>query len=107
MGRYIIKLIDKKDNNKPYYLEWSTVVDAPVTYGMSLDEFKEYYKEEYGNKGIEDLEQRMSRVESKGTSAYNELSAENVISYNRAGKQGGRLTYGQILEQYCRNKGNE
>jgi hypothetical protein len=41
MGRFICKFEDKDD---VYYLEWSTVVDAPVTFGMSLEEFKEYYR---------------------------------------------------------------
>lgn len=64
MPSFIIKVKDEKFN-KDYYMEWSTIVDAPVTYGMSLDEFKEYYKEQYGIKGMEGLEDRMTRVEEK------------------------------------------
>lgn len=41
MPRFIIKLTDPKDGLS-YYLIWSTVVDAPVTYGLSLDEIKEW-----------------------------------------------------------------
>lgn len=41
MGRAIIKLNDGK---RDWYLEWSTVVDAPVTYGMSLKGLKAHEK---------------------------------------------------------------
>lgn len=61
MPRYICKI-----NNK--YFEWSTVVDAIVTDLMTLDEFKEYYQQQYGKEGMRDLPDRLERVESKGTS---------------------------------------
>lgn len=56
MGRYILKI-------KDHYLEWSTVVDAPVTFGMLLPEFKEYYRDEYGRDGYRELKHRLERVE--------------------------------------------
>ena len=52
MPRYILKI---NDGSKDYYLLWSTVVDAPVTQGMSLREFKKYYQSEYGEQGMINL----------------------------------------------------
>ncbi len=61
MPKYIIKITDPKDNTD-YFMEWSTVVDAPITYGCSLEEFKEYYKKEYGNQGMKDFEELINIV---------------------------------------------
>lgn len=53
MPRYICKL---QDGDTAYYMEWSTVVDAPVTFGMTLEEFMEHYREEYGKRGLMEME---------------------------------------------------
>lgn len=106
MSRYIVKLVDKTEN-KEYYMEWSTVVDAPVTYGMSLEEFKEYYEEEYGKQGMDGLDERLSRVNEKGTSAMLYKSAEDLVEYNHAGKEGTLLTYEEILQQFCIDRPTE
>ena len=95
MGRYIIKL-------EEFYLEWSTIVDAPVTYGMKIDDFKEYYKEEYGSHGMKDLPDRLERIEENGVSAYppdNDL--DSLLAYNRAGKNESVLTKEEIIKEYC------
>lgn len=99
MPRYIVKLHDDRDN-KDYYLEWSTIVDAPVTYFMSKKEFEEYYKEEYGNSGMHDLKDRMERVEEKGTSAYMYDNALSVIECNRAGENGAELSLYELIDKY-------
>ena len=102
MGRFIVKLMD---GAKPYYLEWSTVIDAPVTYGMSLREFREYYRARYGSSGMEALEKRMERVHEKGTSAMIYESAEDVVGgYNRAGDGETCLTVEQVIAHYCRTQ---
>lgn len=97
----IIKLHDEKFN-KDYYMEWSTVVDAPVTYGMSLEEFKEYYREEYGNNGMKRLPHMMERVEQTGASDYRYNNVDEFISYNRAGPKEGALSKEGLLRDYCR-----
>lgn len=40
MPRYIVKL---ERDDREWLLVWSTVVDAPVTRGMSREEFAEWY----------------------------------------------------------------
>jgi len=104
MGHSIIKLNDGKQD---YYLEYSSVVDAPITYGMGLEEFKEYYREEYGRNGSEGLEQRLARVEAKGTSDYSDKGVDDTLVCNRAGKNETRLTKQQIIEMYCHEPHNE
>ena len=101
MPRYIVKLNDPQDN-KDYYLEWSTVVDAPITYGLSLAEFHGYYQEEYGRMGMQDLSQRMERVEQKGCSSLLHDNADDLISGNHAGEKGEELSKDQIIEKFCR-----
>lgn len=99
----IIKLTHK---DKDYYLEWSEVVDAPVTYGMSLEEFKEYYQSEYGNSGMNKLPERLGLVEQYGTSLGPRYeSADDYIKFNRAGNNDKCLTKEQIIKIYCINKG--
>lgn len=103
MGRFIMKLHDDKEN-KDYYLEWSTVVDAPVTYGMSLEEFKQHYIEAYGSQEMKNLEERLARVEEKSISAHHPYDRLNsYFEFNRAGKKGGTLSKEGLLKNYCRS----
>jgi hypothetical protein len=106
MSRIIIKITDPTDQ-KDYYMDWSTIVDAPVTYGMSLEEFKEYYREEYGESRMPGLQERLDRVAIKGSSgAYgNYDDVDKLIELNRAGKDESCLTKEGILDEYCRKRG--
>ena len=101
MPKYIINLRDEKQD-KDNFMEWSTIVDAPTTYGCDLDSFKEYYKKEYGNKGMEELDSRLARVSETGTSSRVDKSLDNLISYNRAGEKENHLNKEELLEEYCR-----
>jgi len=94
MPRYIAKI----DN---FYLEWSTVVDAPVTFGMALDEFKEYYRQKHGEIGMTGLADRLARVEQKGVSSHLDGSVESLFAYNRAGPNETCLSTNQIKRAYC------
>lgn len=92
MPRYIVKL-------KDLYFEYSTIVDAPVSYGLSLDEFKEYYAWEHGQDGMIGLQRRLDRVEKFGSSSAFGESAEEVLEGNRAGPNETELTIDEIYEQ--------
>jgi hypothetical protein len=93
MGQFIVKLAGK-------YLVWSTIVDAPVSYGMDEAELREWIKDEYGEQGLRDLPARLARVEKKGTSALTYESAERTIWFNRAGPNETQLTVPQIIAEY-------
>jgi hypothetical protein len=100
MPTYICKV---KAAGRDYYFEFSTVVDAPVTLGMTRKEFEKHYREEYGNHAFEsgEFQNRMKRVEAKGTSSRLHVSAEEVLSANRAGKDETCLTIAQLIDAYC------
>lgn len=94
MSRTIIKI-------KDYYLEWSSIVDAPVTFGMKRDEFEAYHLAEYGRNGHQNFEQRMAMVDQHGSSSMYNHSAKDVISINRAGEDEAELTLDEIYRAYC------
>jgi len=102
MPRYICKFpVDGTD----YYLEWSSIVDAPVTYGMTLDEFRCYYQEEYGNQGMKGLDERLQRVDEIGHS--DRICREPIrewIKGNRAGKGEKEATYDEIIDTFIRSR---
>lgn len=94
MATYIVKLED-------YYFEWGTITDAPLTFGMSLREFQEYYLEEYGRSGYKKLAGRLKRVEEHGTSSRMGYTPTRLLTHNRAGPERSRLTVDEILQVYC------
>ena len=98
MPRYIVKLTDGQTN---YYMDWSTVVDAPATNGCDLEAFVEGYRREYGGK---DLAERMLRVEAKGTSALMYDNADELIAFNRAGPGECPLSKEEIIRFYCKGE---
>lgn len=105
MGQTIVKL---KDGERSYYLMWSSVCDAPLTYGMSLEEFREYYRHEHGAQGMRELPERLARVEAKGISSHDDPGpAEQFLAYNRAGARETCLSIEQILQYYCRDRPSE
>jgi hypothetical protein len=99
MPRFIVRLKDRKGDH--HYLEWSTVVDAPVTQGMTKEDFIYYYRRKYGSEGDTTLEERMERVEKKGTSSLIDDSDEDVVLVNRAGPKESPLHYDEIVQFYC------
>jgi hypothetical protein len=98
MGRMIIKLTE---GDQSWYLEWSTIVDAPVLICNSLEQFKKFYQEEYGRSSMDDLERRLKRVEETGTSSFMYDSVDAVIRSNRAGQKETCLSKEQIIKYYC------
>jgi len=99
MGQHIVKL--EKEGHEPRYLIWSTIVDAPVTYGMPLKELKSFYRDEYGRRDFElNFDDRMKRVHEKGTSAHMDRNASETILVNRAGPNETELTHEEIWIKY-------
>jgi len=79
------------------YFEWSTIVDAPRTYGMTLEEFTAYYQDEYGHSAMVDFDDRMLRVEAIGTSSRLHRDIADLIAWNRAGVAEGVATRAEIV----------
>lgn len=99
MGRAIVKVADR-------YIVWSSVVDAPIATGMTLDELRKWYRDEYGAQGMRDLPARLERVDERGTSMMHHESATDTMWLNRAGKGETRLTLAQIVDFYVTRDGH-
>lgn len=97
MGNPIIKIKDK-------YFEWSTIVDAPLSRGLTKEGLKAYIGIKYGEKGLSELSKRIERVENKGTSSY-VSDLEELINYNRAGEDEKTLTKEEIYNKYTKGDG--
>ena len=98
MPRHIVKL---ERNGETRYMEWSTVVDAPVSDLMDLEAFRKHYRYYYGDHGMSELPERMARVDKFGTSAMNPPeSAEALIAFNRAGPGESCLTVEELWNKY-------
>jgi hypothetical protein len=94
MPRYAIRIDD-------YYLEWSTIVDAPISYGMSEEEYRKFFIEEYGRASGHQLEPRMQRIAQYGTSSRHGDTPEQLVVANRAGPDECELTLQEIKRAYC------
>jgi hypothetical protein len=106
MPRFIIKLT-KGDQSR--YLEWSSVVDAPVTMGLTLEQFRVYYAHEYG---LSDFNERLARVEVQGHSSIPRCdqgveTLEDFVSCNRAGPNETELDIDGLWEYYCKSQEEE
>lgn len=85
MARLIVEFGDR-------YLEWSTVVDAPVTSLMTLDELTAHIEKKYGARGLAELPGRLARVAKFGTSSGLGTTKENLLRVNRAGDNESSIT---------------
>jgi hypothetical protein len=79
-----------------YFVEHSTVVDAPVSCAMTESEFIDYYIRNSNlkeDKAREQLRPRLERAIRKGSSAIDETEDFNgLVWVNRAGPREGCLT---------------
>lgn len=84
-----------------YFFEWSTIVDAPTTYGMRREEFEVYFEKRYGAEAMRDLPDRLSRALAQGTSSLDGTSAESLIAGNRAGPDETELPFADVIRITC------
>jgi len=82
MGSFIVRF---ETDDGPRYCEWSTVVDAPTTEGMTLAHLRRWYKRQFGESGMAELAGRLARADAKGTSAINDKDLAQTVWLNRAG----------------------
>lgn len=102
MPTYIVRI---DDNDKQYYIEWSTVVDAPTSSGMQRDSFCAYYTAQYGHGEATHLQERLARADGPGRcSSLVGDTADSLIAVNRAGPEKTRLSKRQIIKRYCEKR---
>jgi hypothetical protein len=95
MPRCTIKLAENK------YVEWSTIVDAPVTYIQTREEHAEHLRNEYGRSYEHEIEPRLKRADERGASwQMGGSTGDETIRGNRAGPGESKITKEQILEMY-------
>lgn len=88
MGRCIVKLAENE------YIEWSTVVDAPVSYVMTRSEVPKFIRGD-------DISERLSRADEFGTSMLApNLSLQDMIGFNRAGPKESCISLEGIRSRY-------
>jgi len=94
MGRYIAKLADDA------YVDWSTVVDAPVSWVLARDAAVAEWTEE-----------RVARADRNGTSILDGYPAgttpEEIVRGNRAGPGESELPVAAIIEMYANEQAYE
>lgn len=87
MGRYVAKLADDA------YVEWSTVVDAPVSWVQSRQQAIKKWSA-----------QRVDRADHNGTSIIDGYPAgstpEEIVAGNRAGPDETEMSVQEIIEAY-------
>lgn len=103
MPRHILKLTDPSDG-QAYYLVWSTVVDAPITGGMSREALREHWREQEGVAGLREMDRAMDRVEATGVSSPRYRDPSDLLKGNRAGEDESELTLAEVIEEYCRRR---
>lgn len=87
MPRYLVKLADDA------YVEWSTVVDAPVSSVMTRADV------------LLDDPARVMRCDANGHSAtwFEPQTVEQLVAGNRAGDGETELSVEEIIEQYTQD----
>jgi len=78
MGLYIAAFGDR-------YCLWCTVEDAPATQLMTRAEMIMLLRQEWGERGLENIEQRLARVDRTGCEGP---SRRKLLAKNRAGMGG-------------------
>ena len=101
MPTFIYKLGDDE------YVEWSSVVDAPVSHLMTRDEmFEHLFDRDAGTRPEEEeterrkIEARLQRADATGTSFMWEeepRTPAQLVAYNRAGPREGKLSYKALM----------
>jgi hypothetical protein len=91
MGWTICKVDDKGEER---FLVWSSIVDAPISFPLTKDEFVEFLLEDARMRAREDAARMLARTSDLA----------DVLCVNRAGPGESRLTEDEVMEFYVRRK---
>lgn len=106
MPQYIIRLPNPDDPEDFRYLHWSTIVDAPTSYGMTREELEAFTLEWDGKNGLRDLAERLERADRYGISVEPPGSTtwQDEIAGNRAGPRYSELDHRGLWQRYVVNR---
>lgn len=80
---------------------YTTVADGCYfVSGLTLDELKTWYKEEYGQQGMIGLDERIERALKKGTSSMMDKDLKECVSCNRAGPNESKMSYEDFINKF-------
>ena len=96
MPHYILRI---KTTKGPRYIDWSTIVDAPVSDALSRAQIKAHWKRFYGVDASADIAERLKDADKYGTDCLDHSTIEQVIAGNRAGPRESELTLAQIIDR--------
>ena len=83
-------LVVLRSGEEAWILEWSSMADAPLTYGIPVQKAPDT--------------ERVRRALWNGTSFIDhEITGENYTLFNRAGEDETFLSREQLIDSYCRN----
>lgn len=102
MVQYIIRLPNPDDPEDFRYLHWSTIVDAPTSYGMTREELEAFTLEWDGKNGLERLAERLERADRYGISAQPPGSTtwQDETACNYAGPDDSALSHRGLWQRY-------
>jgi hypothetical protein len=101
MPRYLIKLTDPDNPWDWRVMEWSTVVDAPVTYGLTVAEAERLHEVDPRYSDCV-FHERLYRMHTKGHSnmVFDPEGPDARVACNRAGPDEESLDRRQIWKRY-------
>ena len=80
------------------FLEWSSIIDAPICFGMDAVAFRDWCVAKYGTEGAWNLQRRMDDAVTYGSSAKQSL--KEIVWHNRAGPGEGQMTVEDVIRFY-------
>jgi len=96
----VTSIIKHAINGEDRYLLWESIVDAPVSFGLTLEEIKLLWEDKYQRgRGYQDFESRLLRQGGPH-------SIEDVLDLNRAGARETCLSIEQIVDYFFVRRGD-
>lgn len=102
MGWAIFKVDDGSGEDR--FLVWSSVVDAPIAFALTAEEFTAFVVRDAERVARGDAARMLAAARDTGTSSRMVRSLADVICVNRAGPDEARLKEDEIMEFYVRRK---
>jgi len=86
---------------KEYYMfERSTIVDAPTTYILTIDEYLKFYKEMYWDIWLENLDVEYLKKHWSIWIPCRYKNVRDLVKWNRAWKNETTLSYKKLIDAY-------
>ena len=113
MGLALIRIVDPERKTKgkrpvEYFLIVSSVVNAPLTNGLSRKQMKTYLRERYGGQYTQDEWKRdLALLLKTGTTEGIPVEKFVLKEMYAAGPDGKKFTFAEFIQHWCRdNFGN-